>query len=122
MRVNESAYAIGEQHIHFLWLYDRGYLTFTKHGMRERLSFAIRSSPIIRRAELGRRTSCCAGPIRNSRVAHRTTNARDLSCLTERNYNVTSLLITCEAHLVDTISNFENWLLVHVFLPFPADA
>lgn len=66
MRVNEPAHAIREQHVHFLWLYDRRYLTFTKRGMRQSLSLAIRSSPIIRRAWMGGRTTRCAGAIDNS--------------------------------------------------------
>lgn len=66
MRVNEPAHAIREQHIHFLWLYDRRYLTFTKGGMRQRLSLAIGSGPIIGRTGLGGRTTRCAGAIDDS--------------------------------------------------------
>jgi len=66
MLVNEPAHAIREQDIHFLWLYDRSYLTFTKHGVHQYLSFAIRSSPIIRRDDLGGLTTCYAGPVRDS--------------------------------------------------------
>ena len=66
MRVNEPAHAIREQHIHFLWLYDRRYLAFTKRGMRQSLSLAIRSGPIIRGAGLGGRAPRCAGAINDS--------------------------------------------------------
>src|SRR5688500_1231869 len=101
-RVNESAHAIREQHIHFLWFYDRGYFTFTKRAMQKRLSFAIRSSPVIWRARLDSRTTRCACAISGAGCAHRTTNARDPTCLADRTHDVTSLLTTRDAHLVDT--------------------
>lgn len=66
MRVDEPAHAIREQHIHFLWLNYRGYFTFAKRGMRQSLSLAIGSSPIIRRAGPGGRTTRCAGAIDDS--------------------------------------------------------
>ena len=64
--MNEPAYAIREQHIHFLWLYDRSHLAFTKRGMRQYLSFTIRSSAIVWGADFSGSTRSCAGAIRDA--------------------------------------------------------
>lgn len=66
MRMNEPAHAIREQHIHFLWFYDRGYFAFAECGMYQRLALPIRTRAIVWRTSRSGRTAFRAGAVCNA--------------------------------------------------------
>jgi hypothetical protein len=111
MRVNETPQTIREQNINLARLNQRRYFSLAKRRMHHGLAPAIGASSIVWSAYLGRSRARYAALVGNARAAYRATNARNSSLLADRSNDVPALFTALEAHLLDSISGGESWLL-----------
>jgi hypothetical protein len=111
--VNQASHAIREQNVHLPRFDNRRDLAFTKVRMQHCLPAAIRAGAIVWRENLVRSPARGAGFMGDPGVADGTAYPADSSCLGNRGDNVTTLFTTGDAHLFDSISDVENFLLFH---------
>src|SRR5215218_3780242 len=104
-RVDETAHAVGEEHVDLLGLDQRRHLADAEDRVRQRLARAVRARTVVRLAGLrrGARGRADAGLERAPRAALRTVHARDASGLRHRRDDVPPLLAAHGTELLDAL-------------------
>src|SRR6185437_4027413 len=95
------------------------YFTLAKIRMQHSLAAAIRACAIIRRTDLRCRRSRAGRFVMNARAALGAADPGDLSFGCNRGDDVTALFTAGYAHLVNSLTDFENLFCFHDCIPVP---